>query len=604
MILMSKQRPAILVNADSRDQRLYEVFCERGYRLFGFPRSHAHAVAAVGIDMSPVDLLESPEPRARDHATQITLAMHEAVAQALADPGFAAWHSRYGGASSIAIDDAIRHGLESLTGAGALAIEAFQLLCAREPIGLVLVRDDNAHPGKALVLAARQMGIPSLHVMHGTLWAPTTDSTINADVVAAFGPWTRDWYLSNGNDATRIAITGNPVWDGYLDAPMLEQAPAVRRQLRLDPGLPVVMYATTIKGLNRAADFTYWDWPHQHYAQAVRALGRLHRRRPIQLLVKLHPRDDPAAVPDYIRLAEQAGLPVRVIRDGWADPRHIAAADLLVCSDSTIGIEAMLLNRPVVSLQLGQPFPLHLYDDQDGVVVVRDRTELAGAFETALFDDATQALLAERRIESVYRFNYLNDGRAGERVAQLVESLLDPARADAYLAEGAPAALRHSMSVPERQSVAWQHVLQSRTCLEQGRSSRAWAMASHALALVPDMTVAHFLRGHAALQRGDAHSALVELTEATRQVPDNVEYLNTLAAALDTLGQTDEVEAVLRRALALDTQHLNTLANLAILLEQSGQLEEAQLLAERASRVSPDDSQVNELLERLRRRPV
>lgn len=594
---LSLSPPAVLVQADQRDLRIYEGLQRRGYRLIGFPVPFVHQLTAQGIAMQPADIADAPPQEVQRRARQLLNRVQDGVARELRSREFAKFVRR--SPASAPIREALQGNLRNRIFAGALGVEGFAHLVERENVRLVVVRDENAFPAKSLVQAARVAGIPSLHVMHGMPWAPAIDSHITSSRVAVYGPWTRDWYLRNGNDPDRIAVTGNVAWDGYRMAAGAVDASAIQSSLGLDPALPVVLFATTICGHNRAADFVYWDWPWQHFQATVQALGQLTRRRPIQFLIKLHPMDDrPGMLDRHVDLARSAGLHTTGLK-GWADPRHLLATNAVICLDSTIAIEAMLLDRPVVNLRLGDLLPGFLYDHRDGMLQITRASEIADAVEAAISDSAVQASLAERRVESLYRYNYLNDGRAADRVLHTIDRLLSPAQAEAALCSGGVAALTDHPSAPELASVQEQHLAQARDELSSGRLAEAAYLADRAEQLGAGHS-ASYLLGFLAYQRGDVPSALTHFQTAAAGMPDNAEYHNALAGALHEAARSVEAEAAVRRALAIDPIHLDALANLGEILLAAGRNREALEVLRRASTLAPHDPLVQQLLQRAR----
>jgi tetratricopeptide (TPR) repeat protein/nitroreductase len=589
----------ILVAADARDRRLYEGLAARGYRLLGFPAGHAGLVAAAGLPIEPVDFLHTAEPRARQRAQQIAAAVLPQLEAAVRGPGFASFAGLTDRRQRRAACDLAMHYARAYLVEAATAVEAFELVASREDLRLVLVRDE-AHPATALLLAARQRGIPTLHLMHGVPYARTVAAHVRADVVAVYGEWTSEWFRRFGAPAERIAITGNPAWDGYREAALLTDRRSIRSSLGLDPDRPVVMFASTAISNQQAADFLYPDWPWQHYEVAMQALGQVHRRRPLQVIVKIHPVErEPAIVNRYRAVAQAAGVP-HIVQGGWADARHIYACDLVMCVDSNIGIEAMLLDRPVISVRLGQLFLDYLYSAQDGVLVVEDGETLSDAIEAALGDTPTQCGLAERRASALYRFNYLNDGRAFDRTLTLVDMLLDAGEAERRIRAGAAAPLTAAMTVVQRASVGRQHLQQAQRELEQGRLDTAAYLIERARPFLDAPGGAHFLQGCVALQRGRPDAALAAFQDAVAAEAGNPIFYNGLASALHALERMGEAEAALRRAVALDGDHVDAVVNLAELLLEQGRRAEARPLLERARALAPEDAQVRALWDEAR----
>jgi beta-lactamase regulating signal transducer with metallopeptidase domain/Flp pilus assembly protein TadD len=98
-----------------------------------------------------------------------------------------------------------------------------------------------------------------------------------------------------------------------------------------------------------------------------------------------------------------------------------------------------------------------------------------------------------------------------------------------------------------------------------------------------------FLRlGEAYRRKGDMLSAAAALRQARTLRPGDMIVLNTLGLVLDATGQRDEAQTVYREALAAAPDNAVVLNNLAFLLAQSGgDLDEALAFAQRARQLLP-----------------
>jgi Flp pilus assembly protein TadD len=73
----------------------------------------------------------------------------------------------------------------------------------------------------------------------------------------------------------------------------------------------------------------------------------------------------------------------------------------------------------------------------------------------------------------------------------------------------------------------------------------------------------HFEAGTAALDRGDAPAAVVELERAAALVPDRSEVHNHLGIAYAAAGRPEDAVRAFERAVALDCDNREAKANLA-----------------------------------------
>jgi len=79
----------------------------------------------------------------------------------------------------------------------------------------------------------------------------------------------------------------------------------------------------------------------------------------------------------------------------------------------------------------------------------------------------------------------------------------------------------------------------------------------------------HFEAGNAALDRGDAATAVAELEQAAALAPERSEVHNHLGLAYAAAGRPDEARSAYERAVALDCDNRAAAENLRALLAAS-----------------------------------
>ncbi|MDB4946985.1 MAG: hypothetical protein JWP97_6519 [Labilithrix sp.] len=108
-----------------------------------------------------------------------------------------------------------------------------------------------------------------------------------------------------------------------------------------------------------------------------------------------------------------------------------------------------------------------------------------------------------------------------------------------------------------------------------------------ALEAVPDHAHAHAIRGAVARRSGDIGRARRHLERAVEAHP-SPEHLCNLASVCGELGLLDHAERHLRRALTLDSAHVEARVNLGTVLLESGRHEEALTHLDRAAALAPE----------------
>ena len=100
------------------------------------------------------------------------------------------------------------------------------------------------------------------------------------------------------------------------------------------------------------------------------------------------------------------------------------ASDLLITTHSTVGLEAILLEKPVITLNLTSKPDLMPYATSGAAIGVYKKEDLVPAMQTALFNPETKEEMAKRRKAFVLEHTYKPDGQASKRVAELITRLI------------------------------------------------------------------------------------------------------------------------------------------------------------------------------------
>lgn len=219
-------------------------------------------------------------------------------------------------------------------------------------------------------------------------------------------------------DASRIAITGMPRLDWLLRPTDELPAYLADDERRLDAllgGRRLVLYAPTFRDYDRnAIGFT-----RDRFAQ----LGALLEQRGAVLGVRPHPRD--AALFDA--LLDGSPFAVDLSSRAFPEPTTLMRrAEVLISDYSSIWIEFLLLNRPVVAWTWDR----ERYANRRGLMMDLDSVFPGAVAETPdeLLDAVTDALDNPQRVTSrnariANLFHRFRDGRNASRVLALMRKL-------------------------------------------------------------------------------------------------------------------------------------------------------------------------------------
>lgn len=208
----------------------------------------------------------------------------------------------------------------------------------------VVVSTASPRSEQAAIEAAVMRGVPSLTMMD--LFALPHDDFVRnkvfADRITVLSTFVRGNLMAAGVAEARIAVTGCPAYEGLLDPSQRQAGAALRNALGWD-GLKVVLWAGNLE--EEAAGSPQYVGTALALDVERRLRDWVAARKDAALLVRYHPSQ-------YHLFPEQDAHPriYRSIptRDPLAPQLH--ASDIVVVQASTVGFEAALIGKRVLSL--------------------------------------------------------------------------------------------------------------------------------------------------------------------------------------------------------------------------------------------------------------
>jgi glycosyltransferase involved in cell wall biosynthesis len=279
--------------------------------------------------------------------------------------------------------------------------EVAEALRAVRPAALVLYAESSGW-GRAALLACRAASVPTVAVQHGIVYpkyysyrhGPGEEDAPRPDKTAVFGEAARRLLVQMGGyDPRSLVVTGSPKFDALLASSGGRDRGAARARWGAADGDRLLLVASRFRGIRPT---------HPAIGPAFPALVRaLEETDGVVAVVKPHPAEPAEAYRAGLRGARR----VRVAAPGDDLLELLHAADALVTVESLSAVEALVLGRPVLILQM--PTNLRALVDDGVALGVPAGADPAEALGRLLFDHETrQALEAARR-------RYLSEVAAG-----------------------------------------------------------------------------------------------------------------------------------------------------------------------------------------------
>jgi hypothetical protein len=298
------------------------------------------------------------------------------------------------------------------------------------PAALVLYAESSGW-GRAALAASRAAGVPTVAVQHGIIYpkyysyrhGPGEEDCPRPDKTAVFGEAARRLLVDMGGyDPRSLVVTGSPKFDDLLASARVRDRRQSRARLGAADGERLVLVASRYRGIR-----TTHPAIGPAFGGLVRAVEGLDGTL---CVVKPHPAEPAAAYEADLKDARR----VRVVPPGADLLELLHAADALVTVESLSAVEALVLGRPV--LVLNMPTNLRALVDEGLALGVARGEDPGPALRRILFDPATrQALEAARR-------RYLSevaagvDGGATRRIVGLIAATAGAAEARDRSASG------------------------------------------------------------------------------------------------------------------------------------------------------------------------
>jgi hypothetical protein len=274
-----------------------------------------------------------------------------------------------------------------------------------------VIATDSPRAERAALNAAAQLGLPSLCLLTsfphiGLDYLKRSD---NGRVMCVLNKRIRDQLIAAGRRPDSVIVTGNPAFDALVGP----DAAARRDMLRQRDGLLKQDWAVLWAEQPEPADPSLPARMREVLAEACAAQGW-------RLVVRLHP-------------SSQAGTTVSLPAHVLVSPRQETVRDALLKCDavvtftSTIGFEALVLDKPVVIAAVSQYSDFVDYREDDGVRLVNSLAAVEGALLGFFRNDDLARQLASRRAAMP---------RSGDAAHSIVQCLAHQARTPASQTTG------------------------------------------------------------------------------------------------------------------------------------------------------------------------
>ena len=276
---------------------------------------------------------------------------------------------------------------------------------------LVVVGNDRWWLGQSFVREAQRLGIPTLALQDGIEGAHPNWFWAAADVIGTSGEIYPEYLLAHGVDAGRIHTVGQPRYDSFLKRNKGEDSVGARRSTRKQLGLE-----------SDAFYVLFAAQPTQDRAYAQQVMEAVLAVPGVRLIVRPHPSSD---VAPYAQLVSMLGDHRATLQTSGGTQDVLNACDVVVLQHSTVALEAVILDRFVISANFSGVPDVTPYVELGISLPATTSAELTATIAQLVALPASERAASKAQAKrALERLLGPQDGQAGQRAANLISSLL------------------------------------------------------------------------------------------------------------------------------------------------------------------------------------
>lgn len=279
-----------------------------------------------------------------------------------------------------------------------------EVIRIEKPDAIVTI-DDRSPFGKTVNVISKSLGVPTLIVQHGFVGDPIY-GPICSDKIAVFGHACKDALVKRDTNPDDVVVTGQPRFDVLINKKFDRNW--IYDKLNIDKKKGLIVFAST-------------DLSDDEKEIIVHELSTAMRVFPDkQLIIKPHPSDNGAKFRDMVRKLNSDAI---VVLDYLYE--ILSECDVLLTTWSTVGLEAMILDKPIIIINLMNRPDMTSYVESGAAIEVKTVDGIAQAINTVLYDSKTIERMKINREKYIRDHMYKSDGKSSERVAKLIQKMID-----------------------------------------------------------------------------------------------------------------------------------------------------------------------------------
>lgn len=261
---------------------------------------------------------------------------------------------------------------------------------------------------------SKKYNIPSYSMIPGVLASNSSifSDWFRADKIFVNGIQGLEVLMKLGYDKERILVTGNPKYDYLKTFEAIKARVILEKNHQIDPKKNLVVIAMS-------------RW-HEGDEEWISKFIKFCNNNNFEIVIKVHPRYKIVGrdiSENKIKSIQNKNQKLNYLINYDIDlPTLLSGADLLITDFSSVGLEAILLEKPVITVNFTN---LHIdpnvrFYDYDASLYVKDYENLEKTIMEIFKEKKHLDKLRIGRKKIIERYNFQNDGLATDRVYEIL----------------------------------------------------------------------------------------------------------------------------------------------------------------------------------------
>ncbi|WP_077624234.1 hypothetical protein [Sediminibacillus massiliensis] len=263
----------------------------------------------------------------------------------------------------------------------------------------LILSSTHSYIARILALCAAEKGIPTICMQHGIVGNEFGYIPKIATVDAVYGDFERDWFLQRGAPEGSVEVIGHPRFDQAFGFPNISRS-KLYKQLGLDKSKKTIMIV--VRG-NRNMD---------KYRLLIKTICQ---KLDVNILIK----DFPGSSPHPLT----SEFPTAYSTQSFDLYDLLPHVDCVVSYASTVGLEAMLANKPVFILYTNIPSYSGYYNNLKDLVQSNPQT--LGEQVIRYFHDPDCRGYVDLTRQNFLKYAYPDSELSGVRLRKLINRLIN-----------------------------------------------------------------------------------------------------------------------------------------------------------------------------------